>query len=593
MKRWLLYLIPVYILVCFFYCSVTIDLDKGLQFRRFIPASIAFVLPLVYISSISSFYVSHLIVALSHIITAPLLNFLTFGSSAVVLSFPYDVAFGLYIFPSLMFIHIVLSKLVNCKISAVIATVLDMILLLPNVILIAYYMKFEHILTSNGTMIIYQTNLSETLEYLKSLEIYEATFIIIIPLILMASFYKANVLLSKKLKVLNVTSHKYKYYALAVVLLVVSSYSMTDLYRRLYFNNLCVSTYNYFKSIEKYESGRGNVLKNLVVKPNIKKNAETIVLVIGESASRDYMSAFNTMEEDTTPWLNAKKDTKNFFLINNTYACASYTVAALERALTSTNFYNDISFNQSVSIIDIAQKAGYKTYWFSNQGTIGVSDTPITLVAETSNVKKWLCNETDIDKVLYDEELMRYFDLVDPNENNFIVFHLMGSHIDYQNRYPRHFSKWGNDGTDKLAEYKNSILYTDYVLKQIYNMAKDKFNMSAMVYFSDHGSYPDRKRNPDESGFMVLRIPMFIYMSDKYINKHTNIYDALNTNRSAYFSNDLVYDTVCGLFDITSNHYDGKNSLTSSMYSFDENNVKAGFGKMFVKDDPYNIYINR
>ena len=113
MKRWLLYLVPVYVFVCLFYCGVTVDLDKGLQFRRFIPASIAFVLPIIYISSIRFHYISHLMVALSHIITAPLLNFWTFGSSAVVLSFPYDVAFGLYIFPSLVFIHIILSKLVN------------------------------------------------------------------------------------------------------------------------------------------------------------------------------------------------------------------------------------------------------------------------------------------------------------------------------------------------------------------------------------------------------------------------------------------------------------------------------------------------
>ena len=403
----------------------------------------------------------------------------------------------------------------------------------------------------------------------------------------MGGFYKVNIVLSKQFKVLNVTSLKYKYYALAVILLLVSCYSMTDLYRRLYFNNLCITTHNYFKSIERYETGRADILKNLVVKPNNKKSAETIVLVIGESASRDYMSAFKTLKEDTTPWLNEQKSTKNFFLINNSYACASYTVAALERALTSTNFYNDISFNQSVSIIDIAKKAGYKTYWFSNQGTIGVSDTPITLVADTSDVKKWLCNETGQGKVLYDEELIRYFDLVNPEENNFIVFHLMGSHIDYQNRYPEHFKKWGNDGTGKLAEYKNSLLYTDYVLKQIYNAAKDKLDMSAMVYFSDHGSYPDRKRNPDESGFMVLRIPMFMYVSDKYKEMHTHIYDVLNTKKDAYFSNDLVYDTVCGLFNITSNHYDERNSLTSDKYGYDKNNLKAGFGKKFVKDDPH------
>ncbi len=586
MKRWLSFFVPVYILVCLFYCLVTVDLDKGLQYRRFIPASIAFILPFIYTSSTISCYVSHLLVALSYVVTAPLLNFLTFGASAVDLGFPYDVAFGLYIFPALVFVHCIASKLVNFKISAAIATVLDMILFLPNVFQIAYYLKFEHVLTSNGTMVIYQTNVSEALEYLRSLGVLEIVLAVLVPVILLVAFYKVNIELSKQLKALNIASSKYKYYALAVILLVVSSYSMTELYRKIYFNDLCVDTYNYFKSIEKYENGREDLLKKIVVKPNTEKSAETIILIIGESATRNYMSAFTPMKDDTTPWLSKQKNTKNFFLISNTYSCAWNTVPALEHALTSANFYNDINFNRSVSIIDVAKKAGYKTYWFSNQGTIGGSDTPITLVANTSDVKKWLCNETSLDKVRFDEELVRYFDLVDPNENNFIVFHLMGSHIDYQNRYPKHFRKWLGDDTDKVAAYKNSILYTDYVLEQIYNVAKDKLDLSAMVYFSDHGSDPNRKRNPDESGFIVLRIPMFMYVSDKYKEMHSNIYGVLNTNRNAYVSNDLVYDTVCGLFDITSNQYDERNSLTSNMYSYDKNNIKAGLGKKFAKDDP-------
>lgn len=577
--------IPTYALVCLFYCYVTVDVDKGLQFRRFIPACIAFVLPLIYTSSISSFYISHLIVALSYVITAPLLNFLTFGSTAVDLGFPYDVAFGLFLFPTLVFIHFVASKLVNFKISAAIATVIDMVLFLPNVFQLAYYVKFDHVLTSNGTMVIYQTNLSEALEYLSSLGVLELVSAVAIPVILIIGFYKVNVELSRQLKVFNVDSRKCKY-ILAIVLIAVSYYSMGKLYHRIYINDLCMDTHNYFKSIEKYQNGREDILKNLVVKPNSEKSAETIILVIGESASRNYMSAFTTMEDDTTPWLNKQKDDKNFFLMGNAYSCASYTVAALERALTSANYYNDVNFNQSVSVIDIAKKAGYKTYWFSNQGTIGASDTPITLVAETSDVKKWLCNETTLDKAQFDEELVRYFDLVKPNENNFIIFHLMGSHIDYQNRYPKHFKKWVDGEAGKVADYKNSLLYTDYVLEKIYNIAKEKLDLSAMVYFSDHGSDPNRRRSPDASGFVWYRIPMFVYISDEYKNMHPHIYDALTTHTNAFLSNDLLYDTVCGLFDVTSNHYEEKNSLTSDEYVYDKNNVKTAFGNKFVKDDP-------
>ena len=89
--------------------------------------------------------------------------------------------FGLYIFPALVFVHFVVSKLVNHKFSAVVVTILDMLLLLPNVFQFAYYLKFKHVLTSNGTMVIYQTNLSEALEYLSSLGAFEIVSTVILP----------------------------------------------------------------------------------------------------------------------------------------------------------------------------------------------------------------------------------------------------------------------------------------------------------------------------------------------------------------------------------------------------------------------------
>lgn len=54
------------------------------------------------------------------------------------------------------------------------------------------------------------------------------------------------------------------------------------------------------------------------------------------------------------------------YFFDNAYAYWLQTVPVLERALTEKNQYNDLEFNKSFSIIDIAKKAGYKTYWFSN-----------------------------------------------------------------------------------------------------------------------------------------------------------------------------------------------------------------------------------
>ena len=165
--------------------------------------------------------------------------------------------------------------------------------------------------------------------------------------------------------------------------------------------------------------------------------------------------------------MRSMKSNDNFVLFSHAYTSRIQTVPALERALTEKNQYNDKEFNQSLTILDIAKKAGYETYWFSNQGYISDADTPITLVARTADYSKWLCEDkTQNGKTLYDGGLLDYLKQVDPNKNNFIVLHFMGSHEDCINRYPPEFTKFGQPNKyDMLDNFDNSILYTDYLLK--------------------------------------------------------------------------------------------------------------------------------
>ena len=106
-----------------------------------------------------------------------------------------------------------------------------------------------------------------------------------------------------------------------------------------------------------------------------------------------------------------------------------------------------------------------------------------------------------------------------------------------------------------------------------------------MLYFSDHAVIPDKRRSPNFDGFGTVRIPMFTYFSDEYIKKHSNIIFALTANRYKYFTNDLIYELVCGILDIQSNHYDETNSLASSQYKFTKDMLKTALGKKWIKDD--------
>lgn len=161
----------------------------------------------------------------------------------------------------------------------------------------------------------------------------------------------------------------------------------------------------------------------------------------------------------------------NFILFPHAYSTIPHTVSALERALTEFNQYNDKQFYTSCSIIDIAHKAGYNTYWYSNQGHLGCADTPVTLVANTSNVAKW--TKQNLNQLQFDESLLEYLPEIDPSTNNFVVIHLKGNHFNYINRYPQSFAKFSKpDKYDLIPNYLDSVAYTDYILQQITEYAQ-------------------------------------------------------------------------------------------------------------------------
>lgn len=111
--------------------------------------------------------------------------------------------------------------------------------------------------------------------------------------------------------------------------------------------------------------------------------------------------------------------------------------------------------------------------------------------------------------------------------------------------------------------------------------------MDAMIYFSDHGSDPLKLRDPDNPDFIGLRIPLFVYLSPSYKDAHPKISQTLNQNSEQFFSNDLIYNLICGILDIRSNHYNESESIASPFYKFNKNDIKTDEGKQLVKNDPY------
>lgn len=570
--------------------------SKGQQLRRYLIAAVQAVLPLC-IAGADSFPVIPTALAMATammwIFTYNILYDKTHCASSPDYDNHMDIAFGIYLFGWLTSLYLLLSWLSPVAAAVVVGLAETVLIALP-LAEIAYYATYKVCIDDAGMAPLLNTYFSEAVEFVKSFGLFKSVSSLIAFILVLAGCIAANAA--------PIAGVQWWQLVLVAVLFVYLSIYIWKPRHGLFVRCGVVALYidvrNYNRSLQRYRTGMEQRLFDLKV--SLKNNGDgsgssassaekekphTIIMVIGESACRDYMSAFTEQPFETTPWESRmKKDGEHFLFFKNAYSCAMQTVPSLERVLTERNQYNGKDFSDSCSIVDIARKAGYTIRWFSNQSYIGINDTSVTLVANTSDTATWVKKVGGVQQ--FDTSLIDFLDDVDPTQNNLVVLHLKGSHFNYINRYPESYARENNlHQGDDVECYRNSIHFTDHVLQQFFEKAKQRLNLQAMIYFSDHGGIPDMRRSPRFLGFKMVRIPMWIYLSDEYQKQHPSIADTLKTRRDTYFTNDLVYELMCGIMDVESNRYDETQSLVSTKYKYTRDTLLTYDGRIRIKDD--------
>lgn len=328
-----------------------------------------------------------------------------------------------------------------------------------------------------------------------------------------------------------------------------------------------------------------STLTSLKLNPDADKDGNLFVLVIGESQSASHIQAYG-YQKATTPKLVERLKEPNHLLFNNVFSSWPQTVQALSYALTNANQYNQVEVSDAYSLIEIARAVGFDTYWLSNQRKYGMYETPITVISSTANHEIWTNGSAKMEGVFFDEELVNRLPKVDPNKNTLIIIHLMGSHQKYEKRVPKEFRQF--TGADEVvASYDNSILYTDYVVDEIYNKAKKNPAFKALVYFSDHGEEPHvvGGHDPVNVTYQMLKVPLFVYLSDSYRKNHLNLFESLKTNEHKYFSNDLIFDLMVSLMRIEGvPNFEESLNLSSKKYRLDKASTLTMYGKKHINE---------
>ena len=522
-------------------------------------------------------------------VTFPLLYAWTYAQDWYRSLIYYDFLIGMAQMMMLAALGGVLFHLGRKKLTAALLAILSFLMALIPMTQIAYYMTVWHALSPASLMALYLTNWHEAGDYIEStVGTVPAVFITLGLLALVYLSYRSFCALGRSI---YPAAEGTRMGALLLVMIIAAAVHIT-LIPECSIAGVYKDVTDYVEQTQTYGLHRDERYDSLIIDRENTLAARapgTVIFIIGESASRDYMHIYTPgFPYDDTPWMEEMTQNPGFILYQNTYSSWTQTVPVLERALTEKSQYNDKEFFESASLLDVAKKIGYKTYWFSNQGRYGQFDSAITMVAKTADEAEWTDDSYTFTSK-YDEELLPYLTRIDPHANNFIVLHLMGSHIYYNNRYPDAWAKFesaeGDSTMTSAPSYANSVLYTDHILKEIFDYAQKNLNLRAMVYFSDHGENLKISHNPDVFKFDMVKIPFFIYLSPEYRAAFPRRSEILASRREAYFTNDMMYDTVCGLLGAPSNRYDPLQDFSSPSYGFTRETLTTMFGMHRLTED--------
>ena len=297
------------------------------------------------------------------------------------------------------------------------------------------------------------------------------------------------------------------------------------------------------------------------------------VLIIGESARRDYMSTYG-FNLPTTPFLD-----KTTGYINAGYV--SSAPATYHSLLNSLHFKpkekgkKDYSYN----IITLAKIAGIKTFWLSNQGSIGKYDTLASRLGVSTDFHYFTktggfaTNNAD-DMKLLDELKIRFKEKTYSNNVSLFVIHLMGSHRNFCQRLKEDEKKL-EFINESLSCYVNTILKTDKFIEETISLLKEQNEPYSLIYFSDHGLSHINKEDKKE---------VDLDFGDEYkqnfdvpfvkISSDDNTREVVNIKRSAFnfiygFSQWLGIQT-----EELNNHYDffsNKDDEEIKVFNFQDN----------------------
>ena len=247
-----------------------------------------------------------------------------------------------------------------------------------------------------------------------------------------------------------------------------------------------------------------------------------VILALGESLRADHLGIYG-YGRNTTP----RSEKLPLLVFERCYSAGAGTTESVTRMLTRATIASPEAALTEQSVISLFRRAGFRTVWLTNQGSMATGETWVASIAKECELFRTHPSVYTIGGKLQDADLLPMLDtvLTMPPQDTLIVLHSFGSHLNPEDRYADIFRIFSPvcdrfsvaDCADEelVNSYDNSVLATDAYWAGLTDRLK---GLNALLLItSDHG---DRLRgkyrghSPELMDNPALRwIPFMLYAS--------------------------------------------------------------------------------
>ena len=329
--------------------------------------------------------------------------------------------------------------------------------------------------------------------------------------------------------------------------------------------------------------------------------APNIVLVIGESYNKHHSQLYG-YNKPTTPYQKEMAEQGSLVPFTDVVAPWNLTSFVFKHFLSLHAVGDSGEWCDAPLFPEVFRKAGYHVTFITNQfqskAKEAVYDFSGGFFLNDPEMSQRQFDTRNTTLYRFDEGVLNAYDQLKAQDkaHNLVIFHLMGSHVEYRARYPqntRRFFTPQNANRPELtvkqryilSDYDNSVRYNDSIMSAITQRFIDKD--AVVIYMSDHGEeifdgppFMYGRMHGANIDYRLARnemeIPFWIWGSPLYIETHPDSWQAIQNAKDRPMMTDVLPHLLLYLAGISTPAYRPEYNVLVPEYNINRPRILKG-----------------